>query len=178
MSQPFKVVRLGYQAKRKPTTQELSKWETAAGLKLPDDYRRFMLEWNGGTISPYVFSHRYPRAETPDEELILEVLCDWDDVLDNSRLEDEPGVRSIPPQHLVIGTDPRDVYLLLSLAPDSYGRIRTWYKNYDVTWGEPPNDKVGEVAGSFRAFIEGLHQGGPDAYHSYWSRAGTTPGKP
>jgi hypothetical protein len=178
MSRPLKIVRRGYQAKRKPTAQELAAWETNTGLKLPDDYRRFLLAWNGGTVSPFVFSHRHLEAAPHEQQRILEVLSDWDDVLDDSRLDDDPTIRAVPPQHLVIGTDPRDVCILLSLAPDTYGRIRTWYKNYDQAWGEPGNDQVGEVAESFSAFLDSLTDGGLDAYHSFWSRPETAPQNP
>jgi hypothetical protein len=165
----LKIVRLGYQAKRKPSEQELSAWEIATGLKLPGDYRNFLLAWNGGTVFPYVFTHRYPQATPTETELILDVLCDWDDVLDNSRLQDALHLRSLPPQHLVIGSDPCSVYVLISLAPDTYGHIMTWYKNYYFTWGEPENDQLGEVAPSFSAFIGSLKEGKPDDYHAYWS---------
>jgi hypothetical protein len=165
----LKIVRRGYQADRKPSEQELLTWEKATGIKLPDDYRHFLLAWNGGTISSYVFIHRYPQVTSAEAELILDVLCDWDDVLDNSRWDEALHLRSVPPQHLVIGKNPSGVYVLLSLAPDTYGHIRTWYKNYYFTWGESENDQLGEVAPSFSAFITGLKEGGPDDYHAYWS---------
>ena len=124
---------------------------------------------------PFVFSHQHPEAGPDEEHLFLEVLLDWDEVKYESQLDDAPSIRSIPPLHLVIGEDPRDICLLLSLAPQTYGRVRTWYKNYELTWGEARNDQIGEVAEGFILFLQSLTDGGPDFYHSFWSYPETAP---
>lgn len=174
MVELIKIVRRSFQADRRVTDSEITEWEQDNGLILPDDYRRFLLKWNGGTVSPYGF---WPEADEAkrEEPVLVELLLDWDEVLDESQLEEDPSDRTTPPQHLAIAFLGGSTDLMLSLDPDSHGRIRTWPRNLVQAWGDAGNDELGDVCKSFTDFLDLLRNGTTDLYHGFWDRPETAP---
>lgn len=90
----------------------LKKFEASLNLRLPDDYRKFLLASNGGA-----FSEGYPQIETENE---LEFSCDAFFGLGVSRALDlafwmkEFG-GELPEHSLLVGKTPDGAFLLLCL---------------------------------------------------------------
>jgi hypothetical protein len=53
----------------KLTDSEITKFEWRWNIKLPQKYRDFLLQYNGGTVQPDIF--RYEREDSPDAGFIL-----------------------------------------------------------------------------------------------------------
>lgn len=107
-------------------------WERQTGLRLPDDYRRFMLRYNGGRPFPSVFRHTWSEGdEMASAETYLEPLYDrghlvtWNAELGNR----------LPPDTLTIGADPGLIEVLLSLRPHDHGMIYSWVRNRAISGG-------------------------------------------
>jgi hypothetical protein len=146
--------------------QALKQWEASSGLKLPDDYRRFLLTFNGGMLKPWIFRHTHPEVGKSDQEMILDYLHDWETVLENSGLDTPRRMATRPPAHIEIGKDPGGGRILLSLQPQSHGNVVYWLPSHSV-WGQEPNNVVGFIAPSFTAFLRGLFDDG-DTEHGNW----------
>lgn len=167
MSRTFDFVRAPYQAHSRLTEADLSAWEAARGVRLPEDYRRFLLRTNGEYLRPYGFPMTLPGDEQFEEEQPLKRLFDWTEVLEQTQ-EDKPAhLRNTPPGWLAIGTTEEELFVMLSLEAQSYGAVAIWISDFYRPWGEPPNDRIHALAQSFEAFLDMLTIA-DGLYHSYW----------
>ncbi len=142
------------------TSQDIREIEQKLSLVLPDDYKAFMLESNGGMPEgDYVFEFFDEVTEKTNHSVIQEFFIlnkeesdDYDDLMTNCmELWDEEmlGKDDIP-----FALDPGGNYLCLSLGSDDYGTVYLCNHEYDdAETGYLVNSKV---ADSFSAFIEGL----------------------
>lgn len=134
----------------------IAAWEERNAARLPDDYRAFMLCYDGGRPVPKTFRHSWADEDgtTLSEETYLEPFYDWARVVEWSG---ELGNR-IPAGTLAIGANPGLIEVLLSLRAADHGAVYSWLRN----WGafEPGNDHLCRQADSFRAFVEGLYDDG------------------
>jgi hypothetical protein len=163
----LKIVKTQSQLGRTVSASALSAWEMATGYHLPEDYRRFLLTYNGGVVRPWIFRHDHRDVKhEEDREALLDYLYDWQDVIGMSELSVPRSQSAQPPHHIVIGQDPGGAGVLLSLDPATYGRIYYWLRVL-LTWGEPPNDTLGHVADSFTGFLNTLFDDGKTG-HPYW----------
>lgn len=144
---------------------DIATWERDVGIALPDDYRRFMLTFNGGYPYPNVFAHQTPMDEYPlaGGRTFLDPLFDW------AMIESEWRDRTIygdalPPGHLMIGGDPGGLLVLMTLGADDFGAVVTWVAR-GGPWGSERNTRTWPLAASFTGFIEQLHD---DAERSGW----------
>jgi len=91
----------------------ISTWERDTGLRLPDDYRGFVLRYDGGRPYPLTFRHTALEAEgfeNPSEHY-LDPLYSWDRVVSWSQ---ELGNR-LPAGCMSTGADPGLLEIVLSL---------------------------------------------------------------
>lgn len=139
--------------------------ERAAGLRLPHDYRRFMLRYNGGRPYPNMFRHtaREPDGVENTTEAFLDPLDDWDRVVAWSR---ELGNR-LPPKCLAIGADPGLLEIVLSLREADHGAVFSWVRNWGA-WGSAENSYLCPQAASFSAFVGGLSDDAQQSGRQYW----------
>lgn len=150
----------------------ISAWEARHGVRLPEDYRSFILRTNGGALRPYTFHAADPRLV--DEYHGLKWLFDWRNVLKKSQETIAPERRNTPPDHLAIGATPSELILMLSLRGDDFGTVVLWPKDLFHTWGEDPNTFVVPLAQSFSALLDALHAREGE-YLSYWDGPRSTP---
>lgn len=145
----------------------IAAWEQQSGLKLPDDYRVFMLRYNGGKPYPLAFMHTARDAdgfENPSEHY-LDPFHDWARVVSWSN---ELGNR-LPPRSLSIGADPGLIEIVLSLREEDFGAVYSWVRNRGV-WGSDDNNYLCAQAPSFRAFVESLTDDASRSGYSYWGQ--------
>lgn len=163
----LEIVKMQFQLGRTINASALSIWEMATGYRLPDDYRRFLLTYNGGVVRPWIFRHDHRDVHyEEDREVLLDYLYDWQDVIGMSELDVPRSQSARPPHHIVIGQDPGGAGVLLSLDPATHGKIYYWLRVL-LDWGDPPNDTLGNVADSFTGFLNTLFDDGKTD-HPYW----------
>ena len=144
--------------------EELRRFESAVGYRLPADYAQFLLRHNGGRTSPAAFALRWTDAglarRFPHD--IVHMLFgaapgvpgDLAAMLDSYR-------ERIPASTLPIGMDPGGNLILLGLEAPHTGRVMLWVQDHEVDWeaGETPDfSNVGLAAASFTDFMAGLHE--------------------
>ncbi len=139
-------------------------WEKTNAMTLPDDYRTFLLKYNGGSVFPRLFKHKMEPLETGpyvDErgETYLDLLFPWKSV--ESHWLGKTYGKGVPPLHLVIGDTPGGIQVLMSLTPTERGKIYSWYHSTSP-WGSGGNTKVHLLAGSFSEFLKSLYDDGDD----------------
>lgn len=153
----------------KDPKSSIEQWEAQTDLKLPGDYRRFMLAFNGGIPYPNLLKHNVPPRAYPSETpvTIIDPFYDWR-IVEKSWGTSGMFRDTLPRNMLAIGADPGMLVILLSLAKNSYGKVFVWV-NRGETWGTDDNVSVWEQAESFSALIESLHDDAEKTGWDYWN---------
>lgn len=142
----------------------IADWERSAGYALPDDYRAFLVGYNGGRPYPNMFRH---TALAPDGAAETEHFVDpfyaWDRVVAWSH---ELGNR-LPAGCLAIGADPGLLEIVLSLRSEDFGATYSWVRNW-ASWGSAENSYLCPQASSFAAFVAALSDDDAQTGHDYW----------
>lgn len=152
-------------------TAEVTAFESQNNFTLPNDYRRFILNYNGGRVYPCMFKYTVPLEIYPSAEPVtfLDPLYDWAFAMQIWNGDIYPG--SNPPNMLAIGSDPGGLQVLLSLQKDSFGKIFTWVQSQE-SWGAENNDTIYPQAASFREFMDSLYDNADKDAYEYWHRPG------
>ena len=132
-------------SKREDNLGAVLSLEEAVGCLLPQDYRDFLLEYNGGAPYPQVFRFA-PDPEDPDRFLDRLHSAEFAQQL----FVERPFGDNLPTGTLIIGEDPGGLQLLLSLRAEDLGRVHALY----------PVDAspLVTLADSFRDFLRLLHE--------------------
>ncbi len=144
---------------------DVARLEADLGETLPQDFRNFLLTFNGGAPYPLIFD--FP----PDEDEPMRFL----DRLNRAGriLELRSGTTfgaGPPPDVLMIGEDPGGLIVLMSLQPRTLGSIYGWYGTSEP-WGAANNGPEGIVplAPDFRSFLAGLYETDDMMAWEHWS---------
>lgn len=145
-------------------TSALAAWEHARNISLPQDYRNFLVKYNGGRVFPRLFKHKMgPLQAGPyvDEtgQTYLDLILPWESVESHWRRETYGD--GVPPEHLVIGDTPGGIQILMSVRPTDKGTISSWYHSTSA-WGTDGNTKTHPLADSFTDFLRSLYDDGND----------------
>lgn len=149
-------------------TLAIAAWEMMQNISLPQDYRNFMVKYNGGSVFPRLFKHRMELLQAGsyvDEtgETYLDLIFPWEFVESHWRRETYGD--GVPPEHIVIGEDPGGIQILMSVGPADQGSISSWYHSTSA-WGTKENNKTYALADSFTDFLRSLYDHGND-YESW-----------
>lgn len=156
----------------------LVKFESLIDARLPDDYRTFLLEINGGrptskerpgsyAIVDIDWEEREPQ-QTDDQAIIryLLVVEDWSNVFEEGRSEAltlsgayETFVmeeRALPYATIPIGRDPGGSLFLLDITGRQPGAILFWARDwYDSEQKQKdPYHNIGFIAPTFPEFLD------------------------
>ena len=117
-----------------PTEQQVAELESRLGVELPEDYRQYLLEFNGGVFNNPVISS--PDESCPRQGLF--VLYGVESKLDGTRLG-EPWQIALfddndPLIALPIGDTAFGDLIILSTAPENFGAI--FFKQASGGWFE------------------------------------------
>jgi hypothetical protein len=141
-------------ANEKLDEETVSRLEAAWRLKLPESYRKFLMEFNGGrpTARRFKFKGR-TRGSSVDRFLGVH------NREHNNLLEYIETYRGrIPPNLLPIAHDPGDNLIAISIDGPDKGRVYFWDHDREVDDGPPDYSNVILIADSFDEFLEGLHE--------------------
>jgi hypothetical protein len=134
--------------------QAVDEFERYLGMSLPEDYRRFLLEHNGGQPTPADFLISAAKGwDTVDyflglkaEEIILS-------------LEEAAKHRKdhLPSNMISIGYDPGHSIICLSIQGADVGNIYFWDADFEVV-GAPDYSNLHQLADSFDEFLSKLYE--------------------
>ncbi|MGH0004278.1 SMI1/KNR4 family protein [Pseudovibrio ascidiaceicola] len=131
----------------------ISKWEAETQITLPEDYKAFMVKYNGGRVYPCLFKHNVPQElwqMDDDIEVLLDSIFRWQYALE--RRGDRLEFNEIPEKSLIIGTDPGGTELGLSMEENSFGKVYLIYFAVGPEDDEPVM-RTSLLANSFREFV-------------------------
>lgn len=136
--------------------------EQALGVSLPDDYRAFLLKYNGGQVEPDGFAITWRpgqrEAMVGAASMVSWLFAVYDGRHENLlRMNQVTFKGRLPPGTIAIGRDPGSNLLLLRTTGPRYGEVLYWLMETEARTedGEPPSeDNVGFVADSFDDFLQ------------------------
>jgi cell wall assembly regulator SMI1 len=140
------------------TGEELQQVETRIGVQLPEDYRLFLLQHNGGHPEPSAFKYTCDQQQWKlaavayflgiyegEDENFLEYFDDY--------------LGRIPAETIPIARDPGGNLILLGVSEAHRGKVYFWLQDFENDAGDFSN--VCFVANSFSEFLNALFD--PDA---------------
>lgn len=129
------------------TESQVAVLESLIGLPLPDDYRRFLLENNGGSPTPDAIDVNGIQGSETDVRVFFGINRDIEAHDIEWRMHimsDRIGRRLLP-----IACDSGNNVFFLSLS--GHDRDSVYYHDF---WGPGADDELHLVATSFRSFLE------------------------
>lgn len=141
--------------------QALAAAEQALAVSLPDDYRAFLLQHNGGQPEPDRFAIAWRpgqrEAMVGPASMVSWLFAVYDGRSENLlRMNQITFKGRLPPGTLAIGRDPGSNLLLLRTSGPQRGELLYWLMETEARTedGETPTeDNVGFVADSFDDFL-------------------------
>jgi len=121
---------------------------------LPEDYRAFLLRYNGGRPKPNLFPIR-GLENNPFGGLHFFHGLDWEIESINLDWNFRILAGRIPSNFLSIATDTTGNQICLSLKGQDNGTMYYW--DHDAEHAPPTYDNVYFIAASFRAFLDSIH---------------------
>ncbi len=133
-------------------------WEKLNDIRCPNAYRNLMNIQNGGYIYPNVSNFNIPKNvyDSGEPFVVIEMLYDWNYVA--KHWEKQIYGKGTPPEHLIIGDAQGGLEILLSVAPDTFGKVYFWFHSTNI-WGTDGNDEsaLHLQANSLGEFLEALY---------------------
>lgn len=137
------------------TSEELVRVERQLGIDLPDDYRSFLLEHNGGRPKPNTFPiHNFPSSS---RGILEEFIGIKKGAYTDIRKQLNVFRDRIPPDCLPIARDPGGNLLCLVFRGPGRGTIYFWDHEEEAEEGRPASkDNLYFVASSFNTLLSSL----------------------
>jgi hypothetical protein len=142
--------------------KKIDSFEARWNIKLPPEYRAFLLRTNGGMPEPEVLFHFVERGKPSDSVLdqfyILRKGAD-DPNLDEA-LETFIATRRMPATFLPFAYDQFGNQICISVAGKDVGRVYFWSHEREpadpAEDSDPSIDNVSLIADSFSSFLDAL----------------------
>lgn len=114
-----KIISLG----KKLSIEEITEFEKQYNVALPNQYKQFMLDFNGGTIEPAVFKISEEKGES-----VLSAFYAIDDSLRSNLLKKYIYIYDgrLPQGFIPIGKDPGGNLICVSNQESSYDQVYFW----------------------------------------------------
>jgi hypothetical protein len=138
---------------RRLSAEDVRAIEAQAGIRLPDEYKTFLLRYNGGRPRPSAF----PIQGLVNNPFgVIQVFFGIDDPVESCNLDWNIKTlgRRLPANLFPIACDDGGDIVCLSLSGDDVGSVLFW-DCYDEP-DEPSYVNVYRIAESFPAFLAGL----------------------
>lgn len=145
------------ETEKKLTSEQLQKTEKTIGLQLPDEYRRFVLLYNGGCPKPGGFRFICQATGSWEESLVAWFLAIYEGEAENflKFFNDYQG--RIPADTIAIARDPGGNLILLGTVGKQRGKIFFWQQDFETDEDDVADySNVCWVADSFNDFINSL----------------------
>jgi hypothetical protein len=141
------------ESKAHTTIEKVEEFETLIGRILPDEYKQFLLQHNGGSPQPPGFKFVL-KDDDWDMAMVAWFLALFDGEYVNITDYFYTYQDRIPKDMLAIAHDPGGSLILLGLEGNKKGKVFFWLQELEEDDGEPPTyDNVAFVANSFNEFL-------------------------
>jgi len=139
------------------SSADLASLEQRLRIKLPDDYRAFLLRHNGGV--PERAGFRFKDDPDPDSgSMVNRFLAVYDGRYDNfeQTFQTFKGREPRLPAELVpIARDPGGNVICIATAGPNTGAVYFW--DHEREGNRPSYDNIHLIANNFEEFLEGLY---------------------
>jgi hypothetical protein len=135
------------------TPGQIQAIEEQIGFELPDDYRRFLAEVNGGRPQPREFEGPNGNGSVMHFFFTADPAAPYYVITSEIEMYED----RIPKGLLPIGGDPFGNLVLLDLGARSVGSVYFWEHEEENMEGDPYWDNISFIAPSFTEFIGSLH---------------------
>jgi hypothetical protein len=126
MDMPVQLIACGYEASGTDNRDDVSRLERLIGVRLPEDYREFILTFGGGSVDAWVPC----SMPTPFGEHGMTILYDVDEVIDLLS-------SAVTPQNMIcIGYGHGGATTCLSIAGLDRGHVFSLDTEMRFFWGE------------------------------------------
>ena len=140
--------------RNKLTEQEIDSFEESMNIKLPIEYRSFLLKYNGGKPEPNLI----PIKDNPSDShaMLIRLYClakgdNLDIIQKNKWLKGR-----LPNGFLAIGEDPGGNFICIDVLSNT-GKIYFWAYEEEAPEGEPADFRnVYYIANSFQEMLDTL----------------------
>ncbi|WP_110513545.1 SMI1/KNR4 family protein [Herpetosiphon llansteffanensis] len=144
-----------------PTNEQaVATFEQELGCRLPEDYRAFLLEHNGGQPELTVFDMN--SSLMPDDQSMIHYFFTLDPASEYYEIRNEIKVYTdetrIPLELLPIACDPGGNIICLGIRGEQRGKVYFWDHEFELE-AEEEGDLYYNVSccgSSFQAFVESL----------------------
>lgn len=138
----------------KITNDNIVRFEQENSLKLPGQYKNFLLEYNGGYAEPNIFKISDEQGESALNTLYgLDISEDYDEL--SSVYETLDGI--IPANFISVGDDAGGNQICLGLDGTDRGKIYVWI--HDMGADDDMSDMF-LLADDFSSFLDNLYEDG------------------
>jgi ankyrin repeat protein len=133
---------------KKLTEKRLAQLEKKLGIRLPDSYRAFLLEYNGGTPEPNGLCRKRKKNPTEVCHYFLQVDSgrdhdDWSRLFEQMKDKEAPV---LPLRLAPIATDPFGNFFCISVSGKDAGKIYFWHHEESFI-PDPPRKVVPDDSG-------------------------------
>lgn len=144
-----------------PPIQEsdISRIERLFNITLPQDYRQFLLRYNGGRPEPSVF--RIKNYYNSDNMAVIDTFLGISNGQEDSLEEYIKTYRDRMPKNIIpIAYDPGGNIIAISVSGNDQGYIYFWEHESEADEGDTPSyDNLYLIDENMTSFINGLTQG-------------------
>lgn len=136
---------------------QLAEAERLLGVQFPEDYRRFMLTYNGGRPKPGGFDIQWEDGQEAADDWRTSsfgwFFSVWDEPVENL-LKENRQKGFYPEGTVAIAHDAGGNVILLGVDGEHKGHVLFWAREYAWDENEEPRiDNVGFLASSFDEFL-------------------------
>jgi hypothetical protein len=148
-----------HESKQPTNEHEIGELERVLDIRLPSDYRSFLLRHNGGRPEPSsFFAYLGPYGDSRSHECVNRFLALYDGEYSNLKKYIKSYKDRIPVDFLPIARDPFGNLICLAVAGPDYGKVFFWDHELEADEGETPDYRnISFVANSFDEFLNSLH---------------------
>ena len=143
-------------SKKNTFGEEIKKFEILIGEILPDEYKQFLIQHNGGHPEPDGFYFTL-KDNQPEMAMVAWFLALHEGESSNITKSYFGFKYRIPNDMLAVARDPGGSLILLGLKGENKGKVFFWLRELEAEDGEPATyDNVAFVANSFNEFLDSL----------------------
>jgi hypothetical protein len=156
-----------YDVGPKITLEKIAEIEKTIAHQLPQQYKDFILKFNGGKTDLNCFKVHYNGQEWADdiEEALLRSFHSMPEHKYYNFLKNQRFYKDrVPSDTILIADTPGRDKVLLGVEGENMGKVFYWNGEYEVAEEEPAEEgfqadysNVGFVANSFNEFLKGLY---------------------